>query len=635
MDATAPPMSATPNEPHREPTAQEKRLTFIALMIVFLLSALDQTIVSTAMPRIIKELHGLNLYSWVTTTYLLASTVMVPIWGKLGDMYGRKIVLIAGICIFVAGSWLCGIAGEFGEMPLIGGGMMQLIVFRGIQGIGGGALFTTAFATIADLFPPRERGKYAGLFGAVFGLASVIGPIIGGFFTDHGTTDILGLHVAGWRWVFYVNLPTSVLALFMIGVKMPDLGARPGGKIDFIGGGLIVISLGALMLALTFGPSDGWLSSQVIGLFALALFSGIAFVLVELRAKEPILPLSLFSIRAFSTAMTASFIMSLAFMGTIVFLPLYLQLSLGTAATSSGLALIPMMVGLIIGAFASGRMVTRTGKYKPFLLGGAVIQLVGFFLMSQLSATSTQLDVTWRLFVLGLGLGPSQSLFNIIAQSAAPVRQIGVATSTGMFLRQTGGLVGLAIFGAIFSQHFSTSFQEKLPELRRQYPEIASQFPEGKQYGMNELQKLAAGEGGGQDVKGIVERMPTPQLKAAMQTAIDETVKSGVEPTLPAVIEHLPPIIREPFKKRLDAVGKAIEGTMGQSIADAMVFIFAGAMAIVVFAFIAICFIPTIVLRGRGPTEAPPSPLREVEKAVEDAAPGAPVTPEPIGGKAS
>lgn len=447
----------------REPTAEEKRLTFIALMIVFLLSALDQTIVSTAMPRIIAELKGLDLYSWVTTSYLLTSTVMVPIWGKLGDMYGRKLILILGIFLFVAGSWLCGISGEFGDMPVIGGGMMQLIVFRGIQGIGGGALFTTAFATIADLFPPRERGKYAGLFGAVFGLASVIGPIIGGFFTDHGSVDVGGLHIAGWRWVFYVNLPISVIALLMLYFKMPDLGNRTGGKIDYAGGALIVASLGSLMLALTWGQSHGWTSSEVLGLFAAALVTGVAFIAVERVAKEPILPLGLFSIKAFSTSMISSFIISMAFMGTIVYLPLYLQLCLGVQATNSGFTLIPMMAGLMISATLAGRLVTRTGQYRPFLLLGAGVQLLGLFLMSRLDQHSSQLDVVWRLFVVGLGIGPSQSLFNIVAQSAAPPRQIGAATATGMFLRQTGGLIGVSIFGAIMTSKLTESLSKVLP----------------------------------------------------------------------------------------------------------------------------------------------------------------------------
>lgn len=456
--------AATHEAPYRqEPTEQQKRLTFWALIIVFLLAALDQTIVATAMPRIVQDLNGLDVYAWVTTSYLLSSTVMVPIWGKLGDLYGRKRILIIGICIFVAGSWLCGLAGEFGDLPLIGDGMTQLIVFRGVQGIGGGALFTTAFATIADLFPPRERGKYAGLFGAVFGLASVIGPIVGGWFTDHGSVDILGLHIAGWRWVFYVNLPTSVLALFMIGARMPDLGERSGGKIDYVGAVLIVIAIGALMLAMTFGPTDGWNSTAVLDLFALSTIAGIAFLLVEKKTSEPILPLSIFKVRAFSTTMLSSFTISMAFMGTIIFLPLYLQIALGVNATNSGFALLPMMAGLIGSSTLAGRLVTRTGKYKPFLLVGAAIQIIGLYLMSRLTKDSSAFDVMWRLFVVGLGLGPSQSLFNIVAQSAVQPRLIGVATSTSMFLRQIGSLIGVSIFGAMLTAQLQRSLSTVLP----------------------------------------------------------------------------------------------------------------------------------------------------------------------------
>jgi EmrB/QacA subfamily drug resistance transporter len=447
----------------REPTAQEKHLTFLALMIVFLLSSLDQTIVSTAMPRIVQELKGLDVYSWVTTIYLLTSTVMVPIWGKLGDLYGRKLILILGICIFVAGSWLCGLSGEFGDLPIVGGGMTQLIIFRGIQGIGGGALFTTAFATIADLFPPRERGKYGGLFGAVFGLASVVGPIIGGWFTEHGTIDVLGMHMAGWRWVFYVNLPTSVIALFMIGAKMPDLGERSGGKIDIAGAVLIVIAIGALMLAMTFGPKEGWTANGVLELFALSLATGLMFLYVEGKAHEPILPLSIFKLRTFSTSTLSSFMISMAFMGTIIFLPLYLQLALGIKATNSGLMLLPLMVGLIGGATISGRLVTRTGKYRALLLIGAATQFLGLLLMARLAKNSSQIDIIWRLFVIGLGLGPSQSLFNIIAQSAVLPHQNGVATSTSMFLRQIGSLIGVAIFGAILTAQLQRSLSAILP----------------------------------------------------------------------------------------------------------------------------------------------------------------------------
>ena len=445
------------------PTLEQKRMTFIALMIVFLLSALDMTIISTAMPRIVADLQGLEIYAWVTTVYLLTSTVMVPIWGKLGDMYGRKLILIIGICIFVAGSWLCGIAGEFGDLPVLGSGMIQLIVFRGIQGIGGGALFTSAFATIADLFPPRERAKYAGLFGAVFGLASILGPVIGGFFTDHGTTDIMGVHIAGWRWVFYVNLPTSLLALYMISRRMPDIGTRSGGRVDVLGGALIMTSLGALMLALTFGPTEGWLTLKEIILFGLAIFTGIAFLVVERMARDPILPLSLFNEKAFSTSMISSFIISMAFMGTIIYVPLYLQMVIGIKATNSGFSMLPLMGGLILSSFIVGRMVTKTGHYKGFMIAGAAVQMLGLYLMTFLTEDSQTWDVIWRLFLIGLGLGPSQSLFTLVSQSASPLPQVGVATSTGMFLRQTGSLIGVAIFGALMTSKLTERLTELFP----------------------------------------------------------------------------------------------------------------------------------------------------------------------------
>jgi EmrB/QacA subfamily drug resistance transporter len=534
----------------REPTPEEKRLTFIALMIVFLLSALDQTIISTAMPTIVSELKGLDLYPWVTTSYLLTSTVMVPIWGKLGDLYGRKLIMIVGILIFVAGSLLCGISGEFGDIPGIGGGMMQLIVFRGIQGIGGGALFTTAFATIADLFSPRERGKYFGLFGAVFGLASVVGPIVGGYFTDHGSATIMGMHVAGWRWVFYINLPTSILALAMIGARMPNLGHTGGGRIDYVGAILVVISIGALMLALSWGGEKGWASLEVLSLFATALVVGLAFLLVEHREKEPILPLSLFKVRAFTTANIASFIISMAFMGTIVYLPLYLQLGLGMQATNSGLLLLPMMLGLIISATLSGSYVTRTGKYKSMMFIGAGVQMLGIFLMSQLNTESGERDVIWRLFVLGIGLGPSQSLFNMVSQSSAPVQQVGVATSTGMFLRQTGGMIGVSIFGALLTSKLSESLAHLVP--------------------------------GGKVDLGQMERFAL-------------TARASGEG------------------------GFTIPPAVAQAFADSMSFIFLGALFILVAAIVAIIFVPQITLRGRGPGQ-------NLEKAVEGAAPGGPVT---------
>jgi EmrB/QacA subfamily drug resistance transporter len=433
--------------------AEARRITVIALVIVLLLGALDQTIVSTAMPRIVAQLKGLSLYAWVTTVYLLSSTVMVPIWGKLGDLYGRKVVLIWGVSVFILGSALCGLAGEFGALPVLGGGMVQLIVFRGLQGIGGGALFTSAFAVIADLYPPRERGKLSGYFGAVFGLASVVGPVIGGFLTEHGTTHLAGVTIAGWRWVFYVNLPLSALALFMIIAKTPSLKAGRGGRIDILGALLVVTAFVPLLLALSWGGHQyAWSSPTILALFAITAVALLLFIGVELKVSEPLLPLELFRNKVFSLGNGAAFVISMAFFGAITFVPLYLQLGIGVAATQSGMAMLPMMFGLILSSTVSGRLVTKIGRYKPMMLFGAIAMLAGVFLMTRLTPQTTVLGVAWRMFVLGLGLGPSQGLFALAIQNAVPVQSLGVATSSSQFFRQIGSTVGVAVFGAVMTQ---------------------------------------------------------------------------------------------------------------------------------------------------------------------------------------
>ncbi len=429
-----------------------RRITVIALIIVLLLGALDQTVVSTAMPRIVAELRGLEIYAWVTTVYLLSSTVMVPIWGKLGDLYGRKIILMWGVGIFILGSTLCGMSGEFGSLPVLGGGMTQLIVFRGLQGIGGGALFTSAFAVIADLYPPRERGKMSGYFGSVFALASIIGPLVGGFFTEHGTVHLGGWTIAGWRWVFYVNLPLAALALFMIATRTPGLKAGRGGKVDVLGAALVVTAFVPLLLALSWGGhAYAWSSPRVLGLLAVTVVSLLLFVLVEARAPEPLLPLDLFKNRVFSMANGAAFVISMAFFGAITFLPLYLQLGQGVSATRSGIAMLPLMFGLILSSTISGRLVSSIGRYKPMMIFGAVAMLVGILLMTQLGPDTTVTGVAWRVFILGVGLGPSQGLFAMAVQNAVPMNRLGVATSSSQFFRQIGSTVGVAVFGAVMT----------------------------------------------------------------------------------------------------------------------------------------------------------------------------------------
>ncbi len=445
-------------------TPTERRITIIGVMIVFLLSALDQTIVATAMPRIVSELNGLGLYAWVTTSYLLTSTVAVPICGKLGDLFGRKPVLVASIGFFLAGSWLGGLSGEFGDLPLLGGGMTQLIVFRAIQGIGGGGLFTTAFAIIGELYPPRERGKIGGLFGAVFGLSSAIGPLIGGYFTDHGTVELFGHVIAGWRWVFYVNIPLAILSLFIVLVEMPTMSHQLKGKIDFVGAGLIIVCIVPLLLALTFGGHTApWDSPLVLGLFAVFAVGLVLYIVAEKHASDPILPLSLFNERIFTTANIAGFLISMSFMSTATFLPLFMQIGQGVNATVSGLATLPLMVGLMGGAIVAGRLVTKTGRYKPFMLFGVLTTFTGIFLLSRMDADTSRLDLGWRMFVLGLGLGPGQSVFNIAIQNALPMSQLGVGTSSNQFFRQIGATIGVAVFGTILTNALNSGLGQVMP----------------------------------------------------------------------------------------------------------------------------------------------------------------------------
>jgi EmrB/QacA subfamily drug resistance transporter len=447
-------------------TPAERRLTLAALAVVVLLSALDQTIVATAMPRIIEELQGLSMYAWVTTAYLLTSTVSVPLYGKLSDQYGRKPILIIGVLLFLAGSALCGLSGEFGPMPVLGGGMMQLVVFRAVQGLGAGALMTVSFAVMADLYPPRERGKVFGLFGSVFGLATVIGPFIGGFFTDHGTVTLMGYEVAGWRWVFYVNLPLGALALFMIIYRMPVLRKGGGGNIDYLGAVLVVLTAATFLLALTLGGTRyAWDSPTILGLFAVSVVSLAMFIWVEARTAEAILPLHLFGIPTFRTGTLGSFVMSMAFLGVVMFMPLYMQVVQGVSATQSGLALLPLMVALIFSSIMSGRIVARTGKYKLMMVAGGVTLAAGVVALTGIDADTTSLDLAWRLALTGLGLGPAQNLFSLVIQNAAPMKDLGVATSMSQFSRQMGSTVGVAVFGTFLIHSLTDELPKHVPQM--------------------------------------------------------------------------------------------------------------------------------------------------------------------------
>lgn len=447
-------------------SAADRRITLFALAVVVLLSALDQTVVATAMPRIIEQLQGLSMYAWVTTAYMLASTVSVPIYGKLSDQYGRRSILLLGVGLFLVGSAACGMAGEFGDLPLLGGGMTQLVAFRAVQGLGAGALMTMSFAVMADMYSPRERGRLFGVFGGVFGLAGVLGPFVGGFFTDHGGFALFGREIEGWRWIFYVNLPLGLGALFMILRRMPALqpARAEAVRIDFAGAALVVLTAAPLLLALTLGGVHyAWDSGPMIGLLAATLLGLVLLAAVESRAPQPMIPLHLFRIPAFRRTALATFVMGMAFLGLVLFMPLYMQVVQGVSATYSGLALLPLMGGMIVTVVLCGRLVTRTGRYKAYIIGGGVLLLAGVVALINIGPDTTPGDLAWRLLLTGVGLGPAQTLFSLVMQNAAPQADVGAATGMSQFSRQMGSAAGVALFGAFLTHGLLADLPRYIP----------------------------------------------------------------------------------------------------------------------------------------------------------------------------
>ncbi|MDT0632009.1 MDR family MFS transporter [Rubrivirga litoralis] len=442
--------------PAADLSQRDRLVTLFAVLLALFLGALDQTIVATALPRIVEDLDGVTRYAWVATAYLLASTAMVPIYGKLADIASRRTVEIWAIGLFLVGSALCGLAGEFGPLPVLGDGMTQLIVFRALQGVGGAGLFAMAFIVIADLFPPAERGKYQGFVGAAFGIASVLGPLLGGFLTDHADGIIPG--VAGWRWVFYVNLPFGALALWFVLRRMPRFDPVGGGRIDYLGAALLVGGLVPFVLALQLDKQAyPWAGPVTLGLLAggAALLAG--FAVRSARTSDPLLDLGLFRQRVFSASVAALFFYGGAFLGLVVFLPLYLVNVLGTSATAAGVALIPLSLGVVFGATVSGQIVSRVGRYKRFMVGGGLVFVVGVFGLSRLTVDTSFSTILVLMVVCGLGVGPTLPLFPLAVQNAVDVRKLGQATSATQFFRQIGGAVGTAALGAVLALTLTTA----------------------------------------------------------------------------------------------------------------------------------------------------------------------------------
>ncbi|MBI2832378.1 MAG: MFS transporter [Chloroflexi bacterium] len=519
----------------------------VGVMLAMFLSSLDQTIVGTAMPRIIADLGGFAHYTWVTTAYLISSTVAVPITGKLTDIFGRKKFYIAGLIIFILGSLFSGLSQS----------MTQIVLARAFQGVGAGVMMANAFTVTGDLFPPAERGKYMGLMSGVFGLSSIIGPVLGGFITDNFS----------WHWIFYINIPLGILIIFLFAFFFPDFRSdNLKHRVDYAGAVTLILSVVPVMLALSWGGNDyAWTSVQIIGMFIFGAAMLVVFILIERRAKEPIIPLWLFRNRIFSISSVAAFLTGFSMFGGIIFVPLFFQGVLGLSATTSGSFLTPMMLGMVGGSFICGQLLSRAGgHYRIIGLSGLIITAAGMFLLSRLAIGTSYGSAISDIVILGFGLGIIMPLYLIVVQNAVPYKVLGAATSSVPFFRSIGAAFGLAILGSAMTNRFATDFIEKLPST------VKAVIPPGQLSSLASNPQALVSPGAQEQLKNMLGGVPQgaelfqqilQTLREALSASLVEVFLISFVVVLVALVVHL--FIKEIPLRKQHVLDDNVDGRKG------------------------------------------------------------------------